>query len=148
MEIVRAEEKPFGLDGYVLIESAQSFELLEPIALQLRSIHHILHPLYSFALPQEGALETIRREVAARAVPQMDLARSFRVTSRRNGDHDFSSMDVQRAAGAALVERYACAVDLENYDVEVRVDVFGQTCLVGIQLTQKNLRNLIIKLFI
>jgi tRNA (guanine6-N2)-methyltransferase len=137
VEIVRAEEKPFGLDGYVLIESAQPFERLEPIALQLRSIHHILHPLYSFALPQEGALETIRCEVAARAVPQMDLARSFRVTSRRNGDHDFSSMDVQRAAGAALVERYACAVDLENYDVEVRVDVFGQTCLVGIQLTQK-----------
>ena len=136
LEMARAVEKPFGLDGYVLVESDQPFERLEPIALQLRSIHHVLHPLYSFALPRQDALETVRRQVAARPVPQMEGAHSFRVTSRRSGQHDFTSIDVQRAAGAALVERYACAVDLKNYDVEVRVDVFGQTCLVGVQLTQ------------
>ena len=85
LEVIGAEKAPFGLNGYVLVESPDSFEKLEPIALQMRSIHHVLHPLYSFALPPQGALDTIRREVGAREVPQMDSARTFRVTSKRSG---------------------------------------------------------------
>ena len=136
LEVVGAEKAPFGLNGYVLVESNDSWSKLEPIALQMRSIHHVLHPLYSFALPPQGALDTIRREVGAREVPQMDSARTFRVTSKRSGEHDFTSVDVQKAAGAALVQRYGCGVDLENFDLEVRVDVFADACLVGVQLTR------------
>jgi putative N6-adenine-specific DNA methylase/tRNA (guanine6-N2)-methyltransferase len=48
-------------------------------------------------------------------------------------------MDVQRVAGTALVERYGTAVDLEHYDVEVRVDVNHSTCMVGVQWTTDSL---------
>jgi putative N6-adenine-specific DNA methylase/tRNA (guanine6-N2)-methyltransferase len=48
-------------------------------------------------------------------------------------------MDVQQRAGATLVARYGLAVDLDEPDCEVRVDVIGAQCLVGIQLTGESL---------
>ena len=52
--------------------------------------------------------------------PEYERGGSFRVTTRRHGEHPFSSMDVQRRADAALVERYGAPVDLTGFDLEVR----------------------------
>jgi thiamine biosynthesis protein ThiI len=48
--------------------------------------------------------------------------KKFRVTASRVGKHDFTSIDVMRKVGEAL-RRLGGIVDLENYDVEVHVDV-------------------------
>ena len=118
---------------------------------ELRSVHHVVRLLYSFEIPAgtadgeggssaaEAGLGAIHAEVAGRGVPGMESARSFRVTTRRSGGHPFTSVDVQRRAGAALVERYGAAVDLTGYDCNVRVDLFGSTCVVGLQITRSPL---------
>ncbi len=135
----QAEPKPYGLSGYAHGRAPHPLEVLEPIARRMRSIYHILRPLHEFRLPVENPLAAIREELARIEIPELRTARSFRVSSERIGQHSFNSMDVMREAGAALVEKYACAVDLTGYEVNVRVDVYHDVCLVSVQLTREPL---------
>lgn len=135
---VAIELKPFGFGGQVWVEGGEP-EVMCQLAMELRSIHHVFQPLHRFALPLEEALQHIEEEVERLDITAMEKAKTFRVTSRRSGEHDFGSVDVQRRAGAALWRHYGTAVDLENSDVEVRVDVFGYACLVSFQRTHKSL---------
>ena len=52
--------------------------------------------------------------------------RSFRVRARRSGREPFTSKDVEKALGAALLEAGAGRVDLENPEVTVYVEVRGE----------------------
>ena len=155
--------RPLGLHGHVLaIAPAAQEEKVWEAALRMRSVHHAIQPLYSFGLklaapatdpasapgggscaaadtPNESALDIIYRELLDRGVPPLESAASFRVTTKRNGEHPFTSVDVQRRAGAALVNRYGCSVDLTHYDCNVRVDVLDDTCIVGLQRTRISL---------
>ena len=139
LEEIALETDPFGLAGHVMVERSHPRSRLEPIARRMRSVHHLLRPLHHFPLPQSDPLEAIHGELSALEIPELRAASSFRVTSKRCGEHPFTSMDMQRVAGAALVEHYACPVDLEGYEVEVRVDVYETACLVGLQLTRRAL---------
>ncbi|MEW6754989.1 MAG: methyltransferase [Candidatus Latescibacterota bacterium] len=130
------ELSPFGLAGQVLARSPRSFAALEPVARTMRSVHHLLRPLHTFLLDPQRPLESIRAELLGLEVPGMRQAASFRVTTHRVGDHPFTSVDVQKVAGAALQERHGCAVDLEDFALNVRVDVFDHLCMVGLQLTR------------
>ena len=99
-----------------------------------RSIYHAV--IHTGEVQWTGqSLSALGREIAAIPLPAMDDAASFRVTCSRFGDHPFHSPDVERAVGAALQERYGTAVDLEEYEVNVRVDITGEECLCGYQLT-------------
>ncbi len=135
---VAIELNPFGFGGQVWVEGGEAERMCQ-IAMELRSIHHVFQPLHRFSLPPQGALQHIESEVEVLGIAAMETAKTFRVTSRRSGEHDFGSVDVQRRAGAALWRHYGTAVDLENPDVEVRVDVFGCMCLVSFQRTLKSL---------
>lgn len=141
------ERNPFGLGGHVLTRCPHPFAALEPIAWEMRSIHHVLHPLYGFPLPAEDPLEAIHAELFDLNIPEMLTAASFRVTSKRVGEHSFTSVDVQKAAGAALVEHYGCAVSLKNFALNVRVDVYDQLCLVSLQLTERSLSKRYIRVY-
>ena len=160
----RVELRPFGFGGQVIVHAADGGA---ETALQLRSIHHVLRLLYRFDLADESkAVEEyansaaddvashgedpptpapsaevarIYRVLRQRGVPELDAATTFRVTTKRTGTHPFTSLDVQRFAGGALLARHGCAVDLENYDVDVRADVIERTCIVGIQLSRQPL---------
>ena len=162
----QVELRPFGFGGQVIVHTADGGA---ETALQLRSIHHVLHLLYRFDLSDESeAVEVfadsataeediggdgatppvtapcpevarIYRVLRQRGVPELDAATTFRVTTKRSGTHPFTSMDVQRFAGGALLARHGCTVDLENYDVDVRTDVIDRTCIVGIQLSRQPL---------
>ena len=137
---IRLQLKPWGFAGHLLVLLPQVDEAVTGTALAMGTVHHVLRPLYGFDLPGDPAagLEHIHAQLRERGVPALgeDGVASFRVTTRRSGDHPFSSIDVQRRAGAALFERYGLAVDLTGFDREVRVDVRGQRCLVGVQLTR------------
>ncbi len=159
----QVELRPFGFGGQVIVHAADSGA---ETALQLRSIHHVLHLLYRFDLTDESkAVEVfadstggtgnhgedpptpapcpevarIYRVLRQRGVPELDAATTFRVTTKRSGTHSFTSLDVQRFAGGALLARHGCTVDLENYDVDVRTDVIDRTCIVGVQLSRQPL---------
>lgn len=134
--IISVIRKPFGHGGQVLVESEGDRVALAGIALQMRSVHHVQVPLYKFELVAGDELERIARELEVLAVEALGAAERYRVTTKRSGQHEFTSMDVQRVAGAALGRHYDCAVDLEHYDVNVRVDVYDRICLVGLQLTK------------
>lgn len=158
----QVELRPFGFDGHVIVHTTDGGA---ETALQLRSIHHVLRLLYRFDLTDEStAIEAfadstgdtgnhgedpppapcpeiarIYRVLRQRGVPELDAATTFRVTAKRSGTHSFTSMDVQRFAGGALLARHGCAVDLENYEVDIRTDVINHTCIVGIQLSRQPL---------
>jgi putative N6-adenine-specific DNA methylase/tRNA (guanine6-N2)-methyltransferase len=134
-----AQAAPFGLPGHVLVRHASPASVVEPLAWQMRSIHHVLRPLAGFPLPAGAALTTIRQRLLVQEIAAMHQAASFRVTTRRLGQHDFTSLEVQRIAGAALVERYGVAVDLDHPAVNVRVDVFADFCLLSVQLSEQAL---------
>ena len=141
------ERKPFGFSGNMIARLPKLDADVERAACGLRSVHHVVRPLYGFFLPgtspgtEAEALDVIADHLSARGVHALEGAdgTTFRVTTRRSGEHGFTSMDVQRRAGATLVQRYGLGVSLEAPDCEVRVDVIGPRCLVGVQLTQESL---------
>jgi putative N6-adenine-specific DNA methylase/tRNA (guanine6-N2)-methyltransferase len=134
--VTRAEPRPFGLPGYALVAANATGEELFGLGLRMRSVHHILEPLWTFSLPAAEMLEALGEIVAGLEIPAMEGAESFRVTTMRRGTHPFTSIDVQRVAGAALQSRYGTPVDLDGYAVEVRVDLLNQRCLVSLQHTR------------
>ncbi|MEF8865408.1 MAG: methyltransferase domain-containing protein [Salinibacter sp.] len=141
LDVTDTDEAPFGLQSYALVEVDAAPEDALHLARQMRSVHHVLAPLYTFTLSTDGeeALQTIHDTVAALDVAAMETAGTFRASSVRQGTHDFTSVDVQTWAGGALDARYDASVDLEDYDVEVRVDVRDDRCLVSVQHTREAL---------
>lgn len=143
------DDAPFDLQSYALVEVTAGLDAALALAREMKSVHHVLAPLYTFSLPDDAdeALRTIRTTVETLAVTAMETADTFRVTTVRQGDHDFTSIDVQREAGAALEAHYGTTVDLEEYDVEVRVDVHQDRCLVSVQHTHEALSRRQVRLF-
>ncbi len=134
---IEAQPRPFRLAGHVWVRAPDGLDATA-IARQMRSIHHVLCPLHGFALGNEP-LAQIHAELLRLPIPALATAASFRVTTRRRGRHGFTSIDVQRAAGAALVAHYGRPVDLEHFALHVRVDVIDDFCLVSQQLTEAGL---------
>jgi tRNA (guanine6-N2)-methyltransferase len=63
----------------------------------------------------------------------------FRCTSKRIGEHRYTSHDIMAAAGAGVQERYGWRVDLENHDYDIHVDVTDDRCSIGLRLTTESL---------
>ena len=149
LTVPTADDAPLDLRSYARVEVTAAPDRALVLARSMRSVHHVLAPLYTFALPDdaEAALRTIRTTVETLEVEAMADAGTFRVTTVRQGEHDFTSIDVQREAGAALEAHYGTAVDLEDYDVEVRVDVHDDRCLVSVQHTHEALSRRQARLF-
>ncbi len=141
LAVTNTDDAPFGLQSYALVELDATPDAALAVARQMRSVHHVLAPLYTFTLSTDGeeALQAIHDTVKTLDVPAMETADTFRASSVRQGNHDFTSVDVQKWAGGALDVRYDASVDLEDYDVEVRVDVRDDQCLVSVQHTREAL---------
>ncbi len=141
LNVTNTDDAPFGLQSYALVEVDAAPDDALDVARRMRSVHHVLAPLYTFTLPADGedALQTIHDTVTTLDVEAMETADTFRASSVRQGEHAFTSVDVQTRAGGALDARYDASVDLEDYDVEVRVDVREDQCLVSVQHTREAL---------
>ncbi|WP_071517589.1 THUMP domain-containing protein [Geitlerinema sp. PCC 9228] len=135
-QITRIQCRPFHhIDGHVLVESNEPWEKLSAVAFQMRSVFHVMQHLHQFQHQGGDFLAEICQELEQLDIPPMQDAKTFRTTSKRNGQHPFTSIDVQRQTGAVLVERYGAGVDLTNPDVNVRVDVIEDTCFISLQQT-------------
>lgn len=131
------ELRPFGLAGHLHVQLDAPAEALLGLVRQLRSVHRVVRPIARFPLPETDALAHVRATVAALAPTIAELAPPhvrFRVTSSRVGTHPFTSEDVQREAGAGVRDVLPRAVSLREHDVELRCDVRGADCVVGVQL--------------
>lgn len=125
------EENPQGVPGRIVIDVPASDALKLS---SLRSVEWFLEYIGAFqtSMSQKG-LEKIYGEIMGMEFPsRVREAASFRVTCRKRGEHEYTSLDVQRKAGQALVEKYRLKVDLEDFDVNVLLDIVGNTCFVGL----------------
>ncbi len=125
------EENPQGVPGRIIIDIPAS---ASSRLLSLRSIDWFLEYVGAFKMDTSlRGLEDVYSEIVMMEFPsEFREASSFRVTCRRRGEHEFTSMDVQRKAGQALVDKYGLKVDLENFQVNVFLDIVGDTCFLGL----------------
>ncbi|MEM7370569.1 MAG: methyltransferase [Bacteroidota bacterium] len=130
-----------GMKGVVMIESHASLEVLLPILEQMRSVHHAYRLLHQGKLDVAQPVQHIQQTVQQLEISEMEAANSFRVTVSRIGDQVFSSYDIAVASGAAIQAHYGTAVNLEEYDVNIRVDVVRDSWWTGVQLYHKALSN-------
>lgn len=128
-----------GVGGRVRVDLPLTAAGVRTLALSLRSIHHVLRHVMTFPLPTAGALDEVYRRLYALDWPELDSTTPFRVTSARHGQHDFTSQQLQAAAGAALQARTGAPVDLQGYAVNVQVDAVGELCTVGVRWTERPL---------
>jgi putative N6-adenine-specific DNA methylase/tRNA (guanine6-N2)-methyltransferase len=134
--------RPFGFAGHVLVTSERPLSYWQKILFQLRSVHHVQALIGSFELPEANPLHCIYEQIQAFPVPGLNQAGSFRITTNRNGKaHTFTSTQVQQYAGAGVLAQYPRSVSLEEFDVELRCDVFDNTVVLGLQLTSTSLIN-------
>ena len=77
-----------------------------------------------------GDLDTIVDQVLPVYASRL-AGRTFAVRCRRSGQHAFTSLDVERAVGAALLARsHASGVNLTQPQVTVELEISGQTVFV------------------
>lgn len=57
----------------------------------------------------------------------LEGGKSFAIRSRRVGNHDFTSIDLAEEAGAQVQRRTSATVDLDDPDVELFVEIRGDT---------------------
>lgn len=143
--VSKAHEQPGGLKGVVVAELPADSDADDETALcnrvwealsRARLIYHVV--VHIGEVEWKGQpLDALATEIAALPFARMERPGSFRASCSRSGEHPFHSPDVEVAVGTALQNRYGTAVDLEHYDVNVRVDIVGSRCLCGYQLTGK-----------
>jgi len=122
---------PHSCPGLVRVELDAADDLL-----RLATVHHVA-TLRGEA--EARTLSELERCVAGFEFPELVDAASFRVTGERRGEHEFSSVDLQRAAGAVLHRRYGTPVDLEGFEVDIRIRLFGDHLFAGSQVTRISL---------
>lgn len=141
VEPTREHSKPSGrVELAVGGDPAQAVQA----ALTLRSVHHVLQPLGRHTLSDTTdatrSLAEVRDFVAGLDLSAFSGVRSFRATCERKGSHAFSSNEVAAAAGGGVRAQHpGLAVDLENHDVNLRVDVRGDSLDASLQLTDRSL---------
>lgn len=120
--------KFFEHEGHVAIENISLPELL-----QMRSIDQIVEIKSTFYFDKtlDGLIENVKKT----EIPELDNASSFRVSTRRYGNHPFSSHEVQTVIGGVLQEQYNQQVSLKDYELHLRMDVVGRFAYLGIQHT-------------
>lgn len=137
--------KFLGLQGRVLIETRE--KNLGKIFL-LRSIYHVIKYISQFEIEtNKKGLETIYKKLKDIDINELINAKTFRVTSQRIGLHNFTSIQIQKFAGKALVEKYNKKVDLKNFDINVICEAIGNKCFIGLQLTKNSLHKRFVKPF-
>ncbi|MDY6770812.1 MAG: THUMP domain-containing protein, partial [Candidatus Nanohaloarchaea archaeon] len=98
--------------------------------------------LADFTLHEPGdAYEALETDISDLIKPD----ETFAVRVTRQGDHDFSSPDIARQAGQAIVDLYeeqqgeTLSVDLDDPDRVFRLDLFGDDAYLGIDTTGDSL---------
>jgi len=139
---------PAHAQGRVRVWAEASQDDVVAAAMQLRTIHHVLRMVDEFPLADTAPLEHIRARLATLHFAELDPeGTSFRITSERSGSHDFTSPEVQRAAGAGVLDRRKRPVRMKGHDVELRCDVRVDRVKVAVQYTRRSLAQRFIRPF-
>lgn len=86
-----------------------------------------------------GDLDGLRRALEPVAVPELEGAASFRVTAHAAPGAALSAREAARAAGGVLHRRSGVPVDLEGFEVEVRLDLAPERAWLSVELQREAL---------
>ncbi|UCE14959.1 MAG: hypothetical protein JSV04_07210 [Candidatus Heimdallarchaeota archaeon] len=114
----------------VIIYSETDIDLDHPARLIANSVSGVSS--VSPALVVEASEGTIISAGLSKALKVISSNTSFAVRARREGKHAFSSMDIARKLGAAILSSHieGIKVDLENPDHEIFLDIRGSLAFV------------------
>jgi tRNA (guanine6-N2)-methyltransferase len=132
----------FNFQGKLLLEIKNDYEKL----LNLHSIHHVIKLKKEFYL-KNASIGEIRNVLEKIDIEEMENVETFRVTSQRYGNHEFTSIDMQKVCGEIFLEKYKKKVNLKNFDLNIRFDLIGNFGYVGIQLTKDSMYKRFKKVF-
>ncbi|MCB9624194.1 MAG: THUMP domain-containing protein [Polyangiales bacterium] len=135
-----------GLESLVCAELADHGYVGEPVGegrvatvaelaslLALRSVHHVLTPR---GRAEVDSLEALTDWAGTSTLPELGPDVSFVVRCEREGEHAFTSPDVERAVGGVLHASHRSPVNLRDPDVLVAVEVRGREVLLDVQHTK------------
>ncbi len=90
-------------------------------------------------------LDEIYSRVKATDFSFINPEQRFAVRSERSGLHDFTSIDIARVAGQAIIDSYMqergvrLGVNLDEPDVVITVDLIGEELFIGVDTTGESL---------
>ncbi len=129
--------------GRILIETDDSVDTLVSI-LRSRIANNIYLLIEKF--DNVESLDDIYRHIKSLDYTTLiKPSESFAIRSSRIGQHNFTSIDIARVAGQAVIDSYRDAtgtrlkVDLENPDIEIYVELNNKTLYVGLFVTKSSL---------
>ncbi|MGQ9478681.1 MAG: THUMP domain-containing protein [Thermoproteota archaeon] len=123
-------EAPMGVSGRLVVNLPR----LKEGVFSLRSVDSVREYVGGFSVGKDrDALAKMYGEIVKMDFPDsFQKAYSFRVTCERHGVHGYTSMNVERTIGQALVDKYGLKVDLNRFEAEVLIEILDDVCLVSI----------------
>ncbi|MCB9612397.1 MAG: N-6 DNA methylase [Sandaracinus sp.] len=131
--LVCAELADQGWAGEPVGEGRVAVVAALPSLLTLRSVHHVLTPR---GRTEVDSLDALTAWAGTLRIPELGPDVSFVVRCEREGEHAFTSPDVERAVGGALQITHRSPVNLRDPAVLVAVEVQGRDVLLDVQHTK------------
>lgn len=120
--------KPLNFSGLVLIGSEIPAEdLAKEIKMKIPEVERAW-PIKQYVLAEIDAIVDAARKIA----DELTGAKSFAVNTVRRGEHNFTSIDVNIRAGAAIKEKLGLSVNLDFPDKIVFVEILGPHAYLGV----------------
>lgn len=122
--------------GRIFFES--DFDMIPSMHCSLRTVERIV---YLLARRKAKKLDDIYRIVRELDFSMIKPDWSFAIRPTRTGEHDFTSIDIARVSGQAVIDSYIAErgvrlkVNLEEPDVIIRCDLIDDDLTVGIDMT-------------
>ncbi len=154
---VNVEEKPFGVEGRLLVEVEESFYIDEKgrkrefnsatfLNENSRLLHRVIVEIASRKFEKieedekDKALKRIYDFVSQIPVERyLKLSESFAVRSFRKGEHNLTSLDISKTVGRAIYDRLSKygtpKVNLDHPNVIFRAELINEVFFLGIDTT-------------
>ncbi len=126
----RVKASPRGFKGLVLVEEPgiDPHRLAEQVELRVPEAEKVIVAEKCV----EADVKTISRAAAELAAGRIGVEESFAVRTIRRGKHDFTSIDINVAAGDAVRKATGASVNLDNPDKVVVVEIIQDKAYISI----------------
>ena len=125
---VKVYPRPQGFLGLVLVEADKHFEFARKIKENVLEAEKVI-PAYEVV---EAKLNKIVEAARKVALGNISPEETFAIRTTRRGKHDFTSLDINVKAGAAVKEVTNASVNLSFPDKIVAVEIIGDIALISI----------------
>lgn len=92
--------------------------------------------IYIYELIEKSKIKILEniKAIAKKINFKLLIKESFIVRCERNGTHSFNSLEVEKAIGAIIHEKYKFPVNLNNPTTTIYIDIKDENCGIGIDL--------------